>query len=417
MNSWLFKITFLISVVMPWSNALTSLLLIPFGFLYFSDLYKNGLNKTNWFQILVIGCIFIVNFIFGLINNDILENLKISLGQAPLLILPIFVLSSSQGFSSSQILKLLLGFSLSVLLMASINYIGAFLVLFSKNGDSINAFNTIRYEQFSRGFINHHQLYFGMYLSFTVVVCFYFLINFSKKIRKYFLVIALVLALYFLVILSVRMSLASTALGIFIVVLTSKITKLSKLTIIVGLFATLFFAYNTNSTLKKRIDYLKEFSFDYNYQEDWAYEGLALRFMNWECSLNVALDNISSGVGLANVQKELNACYKENEFESILYFTRTHGSPFNSHNFYLQTFVASGIIGFVVCIGMIILLLFGAIKNKNKLLFIFLILFFIQGITESLLYREKGIYFFALFCSILIGKEYNKNHDLEIKKS
>ena len=397
------------ALILPWSNALTTILLVPLAFYFMKGVLRKGFNYNNLIFILSIGGIFLVNFIFGFFNDNLEGHLSAILRQAPLLAIPIFILGTREPKPRPKqfLNKLLLVFAFSVIIMACCNYVGAFIKVFSVENKFLDNFGAIRYDILSRGLINHQQLYFGLYLSFALNILFYYFFSSSKpkQIKRIIVGIAFVIGFYFLVILSVRMTLAATTVALVIQVFSLKHSIVMKSITVSVITLVLVIAYQYNTTLQKRINYLTQFSLEYNYNEDWAYEGLALRFMNWECSLNVALDNFYTGVGISNVQEHLDSCYLENKFGSILFFTRTNGNPFNSHNFYLQTFVASGFLGLIICIAITIGLLYHSIKKRNELFFIFLILFFMQGLTESLLYREKGIYFFAIFCSVFLWKQ------------
>lgn len=81
----------------------------------------------------------------------------------------------------------------------------------------------------------------------------------------------------------------------------------------------------------------------------------------------------------------------------------------NFHNQYLQTFAELGFIGFLLMISMLFILLFSGIKNKDFSQFAFAILMISLFLTESFLWRQRGVVFFSVFYSLFYIKNSIKN--------
>lgn len=81
----------------------------------------------------------------------------------------------------------------------------------------------------------------------------------------------------------------------------------------------------------------------------------------------------------------------------------------NFHNQYLQTFAELGFIGFLLMISMLFILLFSGIKNKDFSQFAFAILMISLFLTESFLWRQRGVVFFSVFYSLFCIKNSLKN--------
>lgn len=407
--------TFLIvAAIIPWSNSLSTISLFTLGLLLILFYRREGI-KIHYRAIFLICVLFLINVVASFFQPNMGENFLRVIGQFHLFVIPVLFFLGKPPISKQDKVKISLTYAISTLIMACTNYIWAVFVAYNQHQQFIKAISTVKYDVFSMALIHHHQLYMGMYLSFAAAILFYLFLRkpFDKKSFAYLFPFAITVVL--IVVLSARMTFLTTICVIILLVFKKSFPPLLKVGSFVGILILLVLAYSFNPKLQRRINFIKDFSLEYNYHEDWAYQGLALRLMNWECSLLVARDNIFTGVGIANVQESLDVCYKEKKFDSILWFDKNLGAKFNSHNMYLQTFVASGIFGFLLFLGSILVLFIIANKGKNELLLIFLFLFCFQGLTESLLYREKGVFFFAFFCSLLMIE--NKNTKVILPKA
>lgn len=81
----------------------------------------------------------------------------------------------------------------------------------------------------------------------------------------------------------------------------------------------------------------------------------------------------------------------------------------NFHNQYLQTFSELGFFGFLLMIAMLFILLFNGVKNKDFSQFAFVILMISLFLTESFLWRQRGVVFFSIFYSLFCIKNSLKN--------
>ena len=79
----------------------------------------------------------------------------------------------------------------------------------------------------------------------------------------------------------------------------------------------------------------------------------------------------------------------------------------NTHNQYLQTTIALGMVGFIILVLSLLAPLVQAIKKRNQLYVLFLLLFIINILVESMLETQAGVIFFAFFNS-LIFTQYSK---------
>jgi O-antigen ligase len=91
------------------------------------------------------------------------------------------------------------------------------------------------------------------------------------------------------------------------------------------------------------------------------------------------------------------------------YFNKKMYGPYlfslNAHNQYLSFLITSGIVGLLIYLGTLGWGLQHSIKNKDVLLFSFIILTIIVSFSEDLLDVNKGIFFYAFFYSFFIRSE------------
>jgi O-antigen ligase len=81
----------------------------------------------------------------------------------------------------------------------------------------------------------------------------------------------------------------------------------------------------------------------------------------------------------------------------------------NFHNQYFQIFAEIGIIGFLLLVVMILYSLKMSIKSKNYVFFAFISLVMVVFLTESFLWRQRGVLFFITFYCLF--------HQLNLKKN
>lgn len=80
----------------------------------------------------------------------------------------------------------------------------------------------------------------------------------------------------------------------------------------------------------------------------------------------------------------------------------------NFHNQYIQNFAELGIFGLLFLIIMLFVLLKNAIRNKDFTHFAFSILMISVFLTESFLWRQRGVVFFVLFYCLFVTVNYKK---------
>jgi len=127
------------------------------------------------------------------------------------------------------------------------------------------------------------------------------------------------------------------------------------------------------------------------------YESTSQRIEAWQSSLTVIKNNFLFGVGAGDVKEALIEEYSLNNYEYLV------EKKLNSHNQFLQTFIATGIFGFSALMLMFIVPFVFSIRKKNYLYLMFIIIMFINFLTESMLETQAGVVFYGFFNSVFFA--------------
>jgi len=255
-----------------------------------------------------------------------------------------------------------------------------------------------------------HPTYFSMYITlsfFTVIYflnnSFYFLKNIKTNKLVYFIIMAfLVLLIYFLKSKAAYMTLFLFTMIYLITYVIKKKKWLIGGAVISCLILLSVIGFRNNSRfyyVKSAIANSSDLT-DAIQRKDFQFivdrYGVD-RIPIWMLSSEIISENFMIGVGSGDVSDNLMIKYKK---YNLHYF---ESNKFNAHNQYFETFVALGIIGFMV----LMIWLFNPVflkRNYNSKRFLILILvgiLMINFLFESVLNTISGVIFIAFFYSFL----------------
>lgn len=253
--------------------------------------------------------------------------------------------------------------------------------------------------------------YLALLAGFAIISGYYFLIEYGsayttwKKILMYALIAYLGI---FLVLLSGRTSLVAMAfiVGAGYLWYFYKTGRLLRglLAVSILVVALVVVVYQV-PIMKERM--LQTFGFDedlhwINQMGDGKGGLPSVRLMKWQGSWNIIKDNWLFGISPGDTQDALQEQYKK------LDFTLGFEEHYNPHNQYLQTWVALGIVGLLVFLATLYIPLRKAIKQTDYIYIAFIAMFAICFLTESILERQVGIIFYALFNALLLQRQNNE---------
>ena len=128
----------------------------------------------------------------------------------------------------------------------------------------------------------------------------------------------------------------------------------------------------------------------------YLWTGVGLRVFQTKAFIEILTEKkrIFLGSGLNNSQEDLNNKYKEyNLYSGFL--------NYNYHNQYIQIFAELGIVGLILFLMILFIILKEAINTKDYFLFSFIIITSVVCITETFLWRQRGMVFFIIISLIL----------------
>lgn len=110
------------------------------------------------------------------------------------------------------------------------------------------------------------------------------------------------------------------------------------------------------------------------------------------------------GVGSGDIKQVQADRLSSPDFSYANYYNFASLSSLNIHNMYLQTFLATGIVGLVILLMLSVFLLYYAIRYRLVFFAQFLFLFILFMMQESMFQTQSGIVFFCFFHLLFIKR-------------
>jgi len=123
-----------------------------------------------------------------------------------------------------------------------------------------------------------------------------------------------------------------------------------------------------------------------------------LRLLVWNSSFQILKDNLWLGVGSGAEKSALALQFEKDNLKRPLI------ENYNTHNQFLQTGIAHGIPGLTLFLIALFFPLYLGFKTRNLKLVAFISLCIVSFFTESMLERQAGVFFFAMFYSLMLSK-------------
>ena len=333
--------------------------------------------------------------IAGLIyTSNMTKGMTVLQKQSAILFFPLVFGTTS--VLSSQYLKKIINHYLIATGLACITGLSIGLYNFSTNG-GIEAIT-------GRGLLYFHAfnpIVMGLYCLLALIYIFTYDLAGVEK-RKTGLIILSVILSVFILLLSVRIIIFSWFLLVIFFIWKYLKEKYQRIIFSIGLLLLFVISGLTITPLKKKWTELVNFSgensivLDKDSSLGRGWGGTAIRVAIWKCSADIIKDHWLLGVGTGDIQDSLQQAYENRKF----YFASRY-NQYNAHNQYLQFAVGFGIPGLLLFILNIIIPLFHYHrKYLQDIYWLFLAVFAITALTESLLEINKGIILYSFFNSI-----------------
>ena len=127
----------------------------------------------------------------------------------------------------------------------------------------------------------------------------------------------------------------------------------------------------------------------------------------WKSSINVIKHNLVLGVGAGDASYELQKEYLSEGYSEMYY------NNLNAHDQYLEILLGTGLIGLLIFAWIISYMVYIAIKRRNLIFGLFLLIVLIFFLFESILNRIAGVTFFSLFSFLLLQMEDRSFNNVE----
>lgn len=124
-------------------------------------------------------------------------------------------------------------------------------------------------------------------------------------------------------------------------------------------------------------------------------ESVSRRVVAWKISIEQSMKHFPFGVGTGDVEDVLVNQYQKQNYKEL------SEERLNSHNQYIHTFLAIGVLGLLSVLLYFLIPLYQTIKQKKFLYFAFLGIVLINLLTESMFETGAGANFIALFMCLL----------------
>lgn len=300
-----------------------------------------------------------------------------------------FVLSLGPELKSEHLIRLKWHYVISLTLLSVYSITHSFLQMFNEDGFVFD-WLLLSYENLVSG-IGAQPLYFSMFIALAL----FFLFDIQRRYKPNVAHMLLTSYLFiYMMMLSTRMT---TLAFFFIFFVYNLLTALKSRNFAYNLFTFSLFLFTAivivlfNPVNKKRFE--EALNPNSSYETD-QYGGRSIRIEKWKCSLEVFADSPIFGVGAGDLKQGLMSCYEKNGVDAALFY------EFNSHNQYLNTLGQVGLFGLFLWLVLLILSAKHAYELESDAFIIFLMLFAMCILSESMLGRRWGIFFFVLFYSI-----------------
>ncbi|AXT61818.1 hypothetical protein D1816_16130 [Aquimarina sp. AD10] len=246
-----------------------------------------------------------------------------------------------------------------------------------------NAWNYFIRVEFS-GLVNSN--YVSLYI--LLVLSYYLKNKLQSKIQVF---IVVVLFLYLFLLASIA---AYLILGIMCLLLIFNISEKSKKYTVSILFILGFIVFLQNPRVFVFYKNVSDNTIQNTKTDNTTVE--KSRLLTWDASIKLIQEAPLLGYGIGDTNDVLMKKYEE------LNYVSNYTNKYNAHNQFLQTFLQTGIIGFLILISIFILLALRMRRSRNEFS-VFLILF-ISLFFESMLVRFNGIVFFSIVIPLLLKK-------------
>jgi O-antigen ligase len=251
---------------------------------------------------------------------------------------------------------------------------------------------------------NTHPSYLSMYVVFSISIFMFVRMPFLPSSLK----------MLFILFLSTMTLLIMSKMGIVVLVivlfyyLAQKSSKKQLLTrsliLLLSLSIIFLTAYKYSALFHGKINMMAA-ELTHTSSDTYLYS-TGIRLVLWDSAFGLIQENFFLGVGTGDVRDASMAYSQRMNYPAQL-------GDLNVHNQFLQSFVAGGIIGFLILLFVIIYPLVLAIRQKEHLFILFFVIIIFNFFVESMLQRQMGVVFYSVFSSLIYAYMISPPSDVE----
>ena len=320
------------------------------------------------------------------------------------LVFPLVFFNIPKHFFSTEKLNFYFEVLKYVVLIISISFFLAFFYFYDFEHLFQYRYNIPKFRDFIYYEIPIFKIHPTYFTSILIFITTNLILNFIKT-KKWINLLLVVWFLFTTVVLLAKFNIIFIVLLIcFIVLFKTKISKKSRLFIILLLLLSGFFSYQYIPGIKNRfIEIVDSYN---NPPKGMAYDSTNIRVAIFNCNKMIASENFYTGVGFSNLKDELLNCFYSN-YDSEFYKNK----KYMTHNYYAYIFLSSGVFGFLIFLLYLYKIVVLTIKINSFLLYVVITNVLLVCFIEDFFYRQFGLYYFSLIFYTFYNNYLYKNQN------
>ncbi len=392
-----YNIPLLIAFFLPFGiNHAILILIWAISFFAFDNVkqgFKNVFSNKWSYVLLAFFLIHALGYFFSINKSAALNAIEIKLG---FFAFPILVFASR--FNEVQIKKIVISFVSGCILATMLCLFRAFYLYFFED---VNAFFYSDFNYFL------HPSYFAMYLVFAQLIVMLFYPTWLSHLAYLNIKIGFIslLLLFATFLCSSKMGLITAFIliptALFVILYINGYKKLIVGALIVFVLG-LFLSYKFLPQPFERIKVAFKVTASAEKIDKTDAESTAVRILIWKESVKLIKENFIFGTTPGDSHDKLIEAYEKEGLTGALI------KKLNAHNQFLQTFIGTGLLGFILLLLMTLGSLIYGLFKKNYILSLFSILMILNFLVESMLQAQAGFIFFVFFFCILTQYNFHK---------
>lgn len=366
---------------------------------------SNLIKKTGIAAVL--SCYFVLQLLSLVYTENLAHAFKNIQNSLSLLLLPLILVVLYRPISKKQLDLLLLLFVLSSVVLSFYVGLEFWVEQVGNSADLGNKWGGAFRESVSDLLLYHlHPTYFSIWVLFSCIVLSNFLLN---KIYPtlFWVFIGTWIFLFFIALLLVsRGVLAAFFIASFFQIILHFRKKVKTLLILSFGGVLLLVGLSQMNSVRVRF-YDEVFAQEFTPPVGNAHTPTNIRVGIYSCVFEIFKSNVFFGLGIGDVQDNLNDCY-------LQYHTRVYQeNHYNAHSSYFQLMLSTGAIGLLLFLAVHVYLIRLAFRKENYIFAIFLLYIMGSMAFESILERMHGAFFYACFLGLFFNYQMGIQRDPE----